>query len=304
MVVAAGTVTVAWDPKARTPNELAEQNLAIVDHVVGQLAVRFPTYADRDELRAAGAVGLVDAAHRYDPDTGVPFARYASIRVRGAVLDATRSLDWVPRRARRAVRELDEATQRFAAELHRDPSDEEIAAELGVNAAEVRERRSTRLGGALLALDRPVGTPDGEVACLGELVVEDDEAWLPDAALLRGEVAGTLHAAIALLPQELRDVLIAHHFAGSSVRDVADEFGVSEARVSQLHLEALRALQAYFATTYEEVTPPPEDAPGKRRRAVFVGRVAANTTWRSRVDAYRWSGGGICEQSRPVPGVC
>lgn len=279
-----------------TPNELAEAHLPIVDHVVRQLASRFPGHVDRDELRAAGAAGLVDAAHRYDSSTGVPFPRYANIRVRGAVLDATRSLDWAPRRARRGARELEAVDQGLRNRLQREPTDDEVAAELGVQVTEVRERRSAQLTGALLALDRPVGAFDGETSTLGELIVEQDGAWLPDEALQHSELTGTLRTAIALLPDELNRALTAYHFDGRSLRDIADELGVTEARISQLHLEALRALQAYFATTFEDVTPPPEDAPGKRRRAAYVSQVATNTTWRSRLEGRSSEQRGAAEE--------
>jgi RNA polymerase sigma factor FliA len=114
-------------------NELVETHLHLVTHVVHQLAARFPRHVDRDELRGAGAAGLVDAAHRYDPTTGVPFARYASIRIRGAVLDATRSRDWATRRLRRDLREIEATTEQLEEKLSRRPDDAEVAAAMGTD---------------------------------------------------------------------------------------------------------------------------------------------------------------------------
>lgn len=267
------------------PNELAESHLYLVEHVVQQLAAGFPRHVDRDELRGAGAAGLVDAANRYDPATGVPFARYASIRIRGAVLDATRTRDWATRRLRRDLRAIEQTTSELEERLQRRPEDEEVAAELGLDVDAVRERRASALTSTLLTLDRPVGDGLGETSLLADRVVERDEAWLPETALEGNELVGTLRTAIAHLPDLPRQVLVQHHFEGKLLRDIADELGVTEARVSQLRHEALHALQAYFATAFDGVPSVPQDAPGKRRRAAFVAELSASTTWRSRLEA-------------------
>jgi len=265
-------------------NALAERNLHLVDHVVHQLAAGFPRHVDRDELRGAGAAGLVDAAHRYDPSTGVPFARYASIRIRGAVLDATRSRDWATRRLRRDLRAIEHATSDLEDRLRRTPDDAEVAAELGVDVATVRERRAAALTSTLLTLDRPVGEPQGDTDSLGDRIVEEDQEWLPEANFEHQELVGTLRTAIAHLPELPRQVLIEHHFEGRLLRDIADDLGVTEARASQLRHEALHALQAYFGTAFDGVPEVPASAPGKRRRSAYVAEVSAASTWRSRIE--------------------
>lgn len=266
------------------PNTLAETHLHLVDHVVHQLAARFPRHVDRDELRGAGAAGLMDAAHRYDASTGVPFARYASIRIRGAVLDTTRTRDWATRRLRRDLRAIESVTSVLEDRLQRRPEDEEIAAELGMDVTAVRERRAAAMTSTLLTLDRPVGDSSGEANPLADRVEEQDEAWLPERALERMELAGTLRTAIGHLPELPRRVLLEHHFEGRLLRDIADDLGVTEARTSQLRHEALRALQAYFGSAFDGVPAVPEDAPGKRRRAAYVAQVAAASTWRTRLE--------------------
>lgn len=264
------------------PNTLAETHLHLVDHVVHQLAARFPRHVDRDELRGAGAAGLVDAAHRYDATTGVPFARYASIRIRGAILDATRTRDWATRRLRRDLRAIESATSVLEDRLQRRPEDEEIAAELGVDVVAVRERRAAAVTSTLLTLDRPVGDISGDASPLADRIEEQDEAWLPEHSLERTELVGTLRTAIDHLPELPRRVLLEHHFAGRLLRDIADDLGVTEARASQLRHEALHALQAYFGTAFDGVPAVPDSAPGKRRRASYVAQVAAASTWRTR----------------------
>lgn len=263
-------------------DELIETHVHLVDHVVHQLAARFPRHVDRDELHGAGAAGLVDAAHRYDASTGVPFARYASIRIRGAILDATRSRDWATRRLRRDLRAIEAATSVLEERLQRAPEDGEVADELGITVAAVQERRASAVTSTLLTLDRPLGD-DGDVTSLADRIEEGDTDWLPEASLERNELVGTLRAAIARLPELPRRVLFEHHFEGRLLRDIADDLGVTEARASQLRHEALHALQAYFGTAYEQVPAVPESAPGKRARVAFVATVQADTTWRSRL---------------------
>jgi RNA polymerase sigma factor FliA len=264
-------------------NELVETHLHLVTHVVNQLSARFPRHVDRDELRGAGAAGLVDAAHRFDPTTGVPFARYASIRIRGAVLDATRSRDWATRRLRRDLREIEATSEQLEAKLSRRPDDAEVAAAMGTDESSVRERRAAAVTSTLLTLDRPMHD-DNDGGSLRDRLSEQDDAWLPEAALERNELVGTLRSAIAHLPELPRRVLVEHHFQGRLLRDIADDLGVTEARASQLRQEAIHALQAYFGTAFEGVPSVPDSAPGKRRRAAYVAQVATNTTWRARLE--------------------
>ena len=264
-------------------NELIETHLYLVEHVVQQLAARFPRHVDRDELRGAGSAGLVDAAHRYDPDTGVPFARYAAIRIRGAIIDATRARDWATRRLRRDLREIEATTERLEESLLRRPEDAEVAAAMGTDEQTVRERRAAAVTSTVLALDRPSGGEEDRTS-LRDQLTEEDGAWLPEDALERNELVGTLRTAIAQLPELLRQVLVEHHFEGRLLRDIADDLEVTEARASQLRYEAIHALQAYFATAYEDVPAVPDDAPGKRRRAAYVSHVAANSSWRTRLE--------------------
>jgi RNA polymerase sigma factor FliA len=266
----------------RRVEALITAHLGLVDRVVRQLTAGFPRHVDRDELHGAGAAGLVDAAHRYDPATGVPFDRYAAIRIRGAVLDATRERDWAPRRTRRDLRLIADTTSRLEEQLRRAPDEAEIAAAMGVDVQRIRDRRAAEVTSRLLALDRPAGE-DGVVGTIADRIAEDDTAWLPAPALERNELVGTLRAAVDRLPEAPRRVLVEHHFGGRLLRDIADELGVTEARASQLRLEALHALQAYFATQYEGVAPVPPEAPGKRARASYVEQVTSDTTWATRL---------------------
>src|SRR3954464_2452844 len=125
-------MTMKGDTPASAPStpdsaRLIEQHLPLVRHIVFQVAVHFPRHVDREELARAGALGLVEAARRYDGSRGVPFQRFAAQRIRGAILDAVRAADWAPRSVRTLARTLESTAQQLASDLGRPPSPEEMA---------------------------------------------------------------------------------------------------------------------------------------------------------------------------------
>lgn len=266
-------------------NALVEQHLYLVQHVLNQLASRYPRHVDRGELWSAGAAGLVEASRRYDPASGVPFPRFAAIRIRGAMIDSTRTRDWATRGVRRDLREVSEAGRRFEERHGRSPVARELADSLGITEHELAERHAAAASATLLHLDQPINQPDAGEATLGECIAEPTDEHHPEAALERLELSGTLRTGVSFLPPVQREVVERTYFAGERLRDVADSMGVTEARVSQIRGEALHALRAYFASAYDTVPAVPPSAPGSRQRAAYVAAVSSQTTWRTRLEA-------------------
>src|SRR4051795_1490201 len=130
-------LTGADGPRADSADELVRGNLPLVGHLVRELLAKVPLHVSRDELTSAGMMALVVAAQGYDAERGVPFARYASIRIRGALLDELRSMDWAARSVRTQAREMDNVHQQLAAALGRAPSPNEVATALGVSVSEL-----------------------------------------------------------------------------------------------------------------------------------------------------------------------
>src|SRR6056297_557935 len=137
-------------------SQLIEQHLPLVKHVVYQVAVHFPRHVDRDDLAGAGALGLVEAARRYDDSRGVPFQRFAAQRIRGAILDAVRAADWAPRSVRTLARRLEAAEQRLATRLGRVPQAAEMADELGISREELDRLQDRMFRSVVLALEHEV----------------------------------------------------------------------------------------------------------------------------------------------------
>lgn len=272
------------DADSSAANDLATEHLYLVQHVVNSLASRFPRHVDRGELWSAGAHGLVDASRRYDPSTGIPFARYATIRIRGAIIDFTRTRDWATRSLRREMRTVRDASESFKETNGRSPESSELAASLGISMVKLASHQAAAATANLLHLDHVIPGSDGG-STLAERVEERDTAILPEESLERQELVGTARTAVANLPEIQREVVERYYFNGELLRDIADSLGVTEARISQIRSEALTAMRAYFGTAFEGVPAVAPDAPGLRSRAAYVASVSAQSTWRARLDA-------------------
>lgn len=265
-------------------NELVVESMALVGHIVAELSARYPRHVDRNELWNAGALGLVEASRRFDPDAGIPFPRYAAIRIRGAIIDSTRTRDWASRSVRKQLREIGEAKAGLEEQNGRSPSRRELADFLDIDVDELHSRQSHMQTSSLLHLDQP---GDGDDVPLADRIEDDHPDGLPEEWLERAELGGSLATAVDHLPGSQREVIVRYYFKGELLQTIASDLDVTEARVSQIRAEALLAIRSFFATVYEGVDTAPESAPGKRARAAYVARMSEQTTWRSRLDSPR-----------------
>ncbi|WP_231384267.1 sigma-70 family RNA polymerase sigma factor [Cellulomonas sp. URHD0024] len=254
----------------QTPSvdDLVLANMPLVGYAVSELLHRVPPSVSRDELISAGSLALVLAARAYDPTTGVPFARYASLRIRGALVDELRSMDWATRGARQKVRELATTSERLTATLGRSPSREELAGALGTDVAAV-DRASQDAARRVLSMD----SSDVPVA---ELV--RDGSPNPEEVLLSDERLRWLRAAVQTLPEKLRVVVDGIFLQDRSVADLADELGVTQSRISQLRTEALSLLKDGLNAGLDPDLVPAAERPegvAERRRQKYFAAVAA-----------------------------
>ncbi len=222
--------------------KLIEDNLPLVRHVVFQVAVNFPRHVEREELATAGALGLVEAARRYDESRGVPFERFAAQRIRGAILDAVRAADWAPRSVRNLARRLESTEQRLASNLGRMPSAAETAEALGVSGEELRRLQDKMFRSVVLALEYDVN--DGEEDLTLVEVLTDDATLEPSEELENRELKAYLRDAVHLLPERHRLVVVGYFLEGKKSQDLASLLGVTESRISQLHTKAVLRLRS------------------------------------------------------------
>jgi RNA polymerase sigma factor for flagellar operon FliA len=211
--------------------------LPLVRHVVADVAVRLPRFVDRDELVSAGMLGLTQAAHTYDASRGVSFQAFARLRIRGAVLDELRGRDPLSRGARRRANQVHAAAAALQGALGRAPTDAETAEHLGVDVTAVRQAHADVARAT--QLERSSG--DLEATDLTEQV--DSAEGGPLAELLDAELRGYLMDAVAVLPDRLRIIVVAHFFDGREMQDIAAELGVTASRVSQLCGRAVSLLR-------------------------------------------------------------
>ena len=259
---------------------MAIENLDLVGHVVAEVSARYPRHVDRQELWNAGALGLVEASRRFNQDAGIPFARYAAIRVRGAIIDSSRSRDWATRSVRRNLREIQQATDDFEERNGRRPADEDLATTLGISVAELTDRQAQAGYSSLLHLDQD----ESDEAPLRELIAEERTQALPEDSLEHRELLGTLKAAVEFLPPVQAEVVARYYLSGDLLQDIANDLNVTEARVSQIRAEAITSMRSYFSTLYDGVADVADSNVGKRARSEYLSALSSETTWRSRLD--------------------
>lgn len=260
------------------PNDLVREHLPLVHHVVTGIAHRLPRHVHRADLVSAAMLALVQASRSYDPATGVPFERFASVRMRGAVIDELRRADWASRGARALGRAVAVAEQRLTGELGRVPALEEIAREVGLEPDAVRSVLADLDASVVLHVDSVVsGERSGE-----EILPATGRD--PESIVLGREERSYLIDAVALLPERLRTVVVGYFFDERPMAEIGAELGVSESRVSQMRAEALvllrDALDAALAPAPGAPTP---DGIAARRRAAYYAAVAAASDHRARV---------------------
>jgi RNA polymerase sigma factor FliA len=217
------------------------EHLPIVRFLARRIHERLPQHVDIEDLVSAGVVGLMDAFTKFDPQKKVQFRSYAQFRIRGAILDSLRTLDWSPRDLRRKGRAAEEAIRVLTARLGRSPGESEIAVEMGVNLEEYQS-----LLGDLKGLE--IGTLHVEH---NEDSGEEELAYIPGRpeedplfCCLRGELQEKLTGAIQRLPERERLVMTLYYFEELTMREIGLALGVVESRVSQIHASAVVHLRA------------------------------------------------------------
>ena len=256
-------------------NALVVENMPLVGYHVNAMLGRVPSYVSRSDLVSAGALALVRAARGYDETTGVPFARYASLRIKGALIDELRGMDWVSRGARRRVRQVTEVADQLTAALGRAPKRDELAAAMGVPVEEIDTARSDA--------DVRVLSIDGFDGSIAETVVSTGIS--PEESLLAGERLNFLRAGVTSLPERLRYVVEELFFHDRPVAELADELGVTQSRISQLRTEALALMKDGMNASLEPTLVPVADRPdgvAERRRKAYFDLVAQQASFLAR----------------------
>jgi RNA polymerase sigma factor for flagellar operon FliA len=216
----------------------------MVKYIAQRLAFRLPPSVTVDDLIQAGVIGLIDAIDKYDPRRDTSFKTYAEFRIRGAMLDALRNLDWAPRSVRQKEHTLTRAYEELERHLGRPARDEEVAAYLELDVDELHDWLNQLKGTTLVSLESPgLRTPDGEALNLLDMLSSDrgdDPAELIQASNLKALVA----QAIDELPQQEKVVIALYYYEELTMKEIGRVLEITESRVSQVHSKAILRLRA------------------------------------------------------------
>jgi RNA polymerase sigma factor for flagellar operon FliA len=220
----------------------------LVKHVAGRVSGGLPPNVDAGDCVSYGIFGLIDAIEKFDPDRGISFEPYAMRRIRGAILDELRALDWIPRSVRAKARAVERAYATLEARLRRTPSEAELAEELDLSVPELHQVFGQLSVVNVLALDELLSVTDDRPGAmsLGE-TLEDAGAEDPVAVFESQETRQLLAGAVADLPERERAVVTLYYFEGRTLADIGRALGVSESRVSQIHTKVMLALRQKLA---------------------------------------------------------
>lgn len=224
-------------------NDLLSRYTPLIKYVVERLAVGLPKSVDHEDLMSAGVLGLLDAYEKFDPGKGTKFETYAVWRIKGAVLDQLRSLDWASRSVRRKAREVEASTRRLDQRLGRAATEEEVAREAKMPLADYHRLMDQVRGAVLLSLDEVRAPEDGDSLGLADLI-EDPTA--PDvlARLEEEETRQILLETLNRLPEQERLVVALYYYEHMTLREIGLTLGISESRVSQVHSRAVQRLRS------------------------------------------------------------
>ncbi|MDA3040125.1 MAG: sigma-70 family RNA polymerase sigma factor, partial [Actinomycetota bacterium] len=242
-------------------------------------------HVDREDLARAGALGLVEAARRFDESRGVPFDRFAAQWIRGSILDSVRAADWAPRSVRLLARRLEAAEQHLASELGRIPNTVEMADELGISLPELARLQDRLFRSVVLALDHETSGDSDEDLTLVD-VLQDRSSVDPSEELETRELHAYLRDAVKLLPERQRFVIVGYFLEGKTSQEIARFLGVTESRVSQLRSEALRNLKLGIETQSESEEVAEASGRVARRQAAYSDALRDESDWKTRLG--RW----------------
>ncbi|MHB9130825.1 MAG: FliA/WhiG family RNA polymerase sigma factor [Armatimonadota bacterium] len=237
-------------PSTELRRQLIEQYAPLAKYVVDRLNLQPSGGVSYDDLIGQAVVGLIEAIDRYDPSRGVKFNTYAYYRIRGAVMDMLRELDWLPRSIRSRGNDIVSAIARLEGELGRSPTDEEVANAMGITLEQFDEFAQEVGGQSLMSLDESVEQGSGEDHLTRRDMVADETAVNPESHAAEQDQRAILAGAIDELPENERMVISLYYREGLTLKEIGKVLGVTESRVCQVHSKAILRLRVQMKSAF------------------------------------------------------
>ena len=245
-----------WGDYTRSRSQDARDRLIVqysplVKYVAGRVGVGLPRNVEQADLASFGVFGLIDAIEKFDPERGYKFETYAIARIKGAILDELRSIDWVPRSVRSKARNLERAMAKLESENHRAPTDAEVANEMGITENQLQTTLSQISFVGVAALDEMLSGGDrGESVTLGDTVA--DQGAGPMGVFEVEEMRQILADSINRMPEREKIVLTLYYYEGLTLAEIGRVLGVTESRVCQIHTKAVLQLRSKITAAERE----------------------------------------------------
>jgi len=237
----------AREAHGEVPAELKEQivleHTPLIRYIVNRIAVRLPAHIDLDDLHNTGVIGLMDAIDKYDPEKNCKFKTYAEFRIKGAILDQLRSLDWVPRSIRQKSRRLEQAYAEVEQRLGRPATEHEIAESLGIELGQFHFLVNQVRGVSMINLDELRAAGESDQPLHGDLF-EDVKAENPFLLLKLREMRQAIAECIAALPEKERLVISLYYYEDLNMKEIGSVLAITESRVCQIHTKAVARLRS------------------------------------------------------------
>lgn len=232
--------------KAKEPKwDLVEKYLPLVKSIVSRMRIYFPSHIDVEDIYSVGVTGLISASKNYDPEKGHSFGNYASLRVRGSLLDELRRIDWMPRVERINAKKYKRAVEELEQRLNRQASDEEICKELDLTHIQHERMKEQRKAIYMIPLDSSPNPDDPEAPTLHDAISDATQMNGRDVAE-DNETLVLLRERLAELPETPRKVLTMYYLKNMRLAEIAEVFGLTESRICQIHSQAIAGLREYL----------------------------------------------------------
>ncbi|MEW6156425.1 MAG: FliA/WhiG family RNA polymerase sigma factor [Verrucomicrobiota bacterium] len=225
--------------------EIVRRYLPLVKTVVGKLAMTLPSHVDTEDLYSAGLVGLLNAVRNFDLKSGTSFETYARVRIRGAIFDELRRMDWVPRSVHSKARKVQAAMQAVEQSKGRLPTEAEVAAALKISVSDYRHWLEEIRPASFVCLDAAQHSEQEDGASQYESIA-DQRQESPEDGASRNEMARLIAERLEELPEMQRKVLALYYFEDMRLREIAEAFGLTESRICQIHAQAILSIKSFL----------------------------------------------------------